>query len=382
MSPSRRPALRGSGAVRYGSGMPSAVLVRLLQALIVTALVGGTTAFVAFDKNVTVSVDGRETQVRSFGRTVGDVLADQGIRIGRHDLVVPGADQNVRDGDLVTVRFARQVRLTVDGESRRIWTTARTVAEALTMFGVRSDGAAVAASRSARIPRAGMDLHVRLPHDLTVLAHGKRAELTTTAATVREALAQAGVVLRPQDRVNADPMAMPSDEQVLAVTRVDGKRVVQERPIPFRVVRKKSADIFKGTTQIARRGKVGARVRTFDVTLLDGKVATRRLVSDRIAVKPVTQVVLVGTKPRPQNTPEADGLNWAALAECESGGNPNAYNPAGPYYGLYQFLASTWRSVGGTGVPTDHSASEQTYRAQILYRRSGAGQWPVCGRYL
>jgi hypothetical protein len=90
----------------------------------------------------------------------------------------------------------------------------------------------------------------------------------------------------------------------------------------------------------------------------------------------------VGTKPRPQNSPEADGLNWAALAQCESGGNPNAYNPAGPYYGLYQFLASTWHSVGGTGIPTDHSASEQTYRAQILYRRSGAGQWPVCGRYL
>ena len=83
-----------------------------------------------------------------------------------------------------------------------------------------------------------------------------------------------------------------------------------------------------------------------------------------------------------RTTRTADGLNWAALARCESGGNPQAVNPAGPYYGLYQFCASTWHSVGGTGLPTDHAASEQTYRAQILYRRSGAGQWPVCGRYL
>ena len=73
-------------------------------------------------------------------------------------------------------------------------------------------------------------------------------------------------------------------------------------------------------------------------TYLDGKLRPRKLVSDRVAVKPVTQVVLVGTKPRPQNSPTADGLNWAALADCESGGNPQAYNPAGPYYGLYQFL--------------------------------------------
>jgi len=31
--------------------------------------------------------------------------------------------------------------------------------------------------------------------------------------------------------------------------------------------------------------------------------------------------------------------NWAlAVIYCESGGNPNAYNPAGPYVGLFQVL--------------------------------------------
>jgi hypothetical protein len=45
-------------------------------------------------------------------------------------------------------------------------------------------------------------------------------------------------------------------------------------------------------------------------------------------------------------------------------------------------MASTWHSVGGSGLPIDASASEQTYRAQLLYKRSGAGQWPVCGSRL
>ena len=75
------------------------------------------------------------------------------------------------------------------------------------------------------------------------------------------------------------------------------------------------------------------------------------------------------------------GLNWSALANCESSGNPRAVNPAG-YYGLYQFTPSTWRSVGGSGLPSSASAGEQTVRAQILYRRSGSGPWPVCGRRL
>jgi uncharacterized protein YabE (DUF348 family) len=366
--------------------VPDRLIARLLQAVVVTALVGGTTAFVAFDKTVTLSVDGQVSEVRSFGRTVGDVLAHQGIPVGPHDLVVPTPDERLESGDRITVRFGRPVDLTVDGESRRVWTTARSVDEALMMFGVRAEGAAVSASRSARISRGGIDLDVRLPHDLTFLADGKRSELTTTAATVREALAEAGITLRPQDRLNAELTDVPADEQVLAVTRVDGKLVAQEIAIPFKTTRKTSADLFKGETRIVKKGKVGARVLTWERTFLDGKLYTRRRLSDRVAVKPVTQVVLVGTKarppPTPQHNPEADGLNWAALARCESGGNPDAYNPAGPYYGLYQFSAPTWHAVGGTGVPTDHGAAEQTYRAQILYKRSGAGQWPVCGRYL
>jgi soluble lytic murein transglycosylase-like protein len=74
-------------------------------------------------------------------------------------------------------------------------------------------------------------------------------------------------------------------------------------------------------------------------------------------------------------------LNWAALADCESGGDPTAVNPAG-YYGLYQFSVSTWESVGGSGLPSEASSSEQTMRAQILYDRTGASSWPVCGAYL
>ena len=74
-------------------------------------------------------------------------------------------------------------------------------------------------------------------------------------------------------------------------------------------------------------------------------------------------------------------LNWRALARCESGGNPRAVNPAG-YYGLYQFSPATWRSVGGSGLPSRASAGEQTRRAQILFRRAGSSPWPNCGHHL
>ena len=72
---------------------------------------------------------------------------------------------------------------------------------------------------------------------------------------------------------------------------------------------------------------------------------------------------------------------WAQLAQCESGGNP-ATNTGNGYYGLYQFSLSTWQSVGGSGLPSDASAEEQTMRAQMLQQRSGWGQWPHCAAKL
>jgi hypothetical protein len=75
-----------------------------------------------------------------------------------------------------------------------------------------------------------------------------------------------------------------------------------------------------------------------------------------------------------------DYATWDALAECESGGRWD-YS-AGPYYGGLQFSVSTWQSVGGTGMPYEHSRETQIHFGQILQARSGWGQWPHCSSEL
>jgi hypothetical protein len=68
-----------------------------------------------------------------------------------------------------------------------------------------------------------------------------------------------------------------------------------------------------------------------------------------------------------------------AIAACESGGNPST-NTGNGFYGKYQFSASTWASVGGSGNPAAASEAEQDKRAAMLYSRTGPSSWPVCGR--
>ena len=76
-----------------------------------------------------------------------------------------------------------------------------------------------------------------------------------------------------------------------------------------------------------------------------------------------------------------DYATWDALADCESGGNW-AINTGNGYYGGLQFSAATWQSVGGTGLPHEHSRETQIHFGQVLQARSGWGQWPHCAAEL
>ena len=94
--------------------------------------------------------------------------------------------------------------------------------------------------------------------------------------------------------------------------------------------------------------------------------------------------------PRPLAAPRASrsasvaarGDVWAALARCESGGNPSARSANGRYTGAFQFSHATWQSRGYEGQAADHPYEVQVAAAQQLQARSGWGQWPRCSREL
>ena len=72
---------------------------------------------------------------------------------------------------------------------------------------------------------------------------------------------------------------------------------------------------------------------------------------------------------------------WDRLAQCESSGNWSI-NTGNGYYGGLQFSLQSWRGVGGSGYPHQHSRAEQIRRAELLKARQGWGAWPACSRKL
>jgi len=90
-----------------------------------------------------------------------------------------------------------------------------------------------------------------------------------------------------------------------------------------------------------------------------------------------------GYTPTPGQHPHHDDPFLTCVRARESGGNYQAYNPAGPYMGAYQFLQATWdgaaNHIGRTNLigvrPDQASPYDQDDVAWGLYQWQGAGPW-------
>ena len=75
------------------------------------------------------------------------------------------------------------------------------------------------------------------------------------------------------------------------------------------------------------------------------------------------------------------GVNWAAIAACESGGNWSA-NTGNGFYGGLQFTEQTWLAYGGGQYAASANlatSAQQIAVAQRVLAGQGIGAWPVCG---
>jgi hypothetical protein len=96
---------------------------------------------------------------------------------------------------------------------------------------------------------------------------------------------------------------------------------------------------------------------------------------------PTTTTAPPTTQPPTTSPPVSDGSVWDRLAQCEAGGDW-AINTGNGYYGGLQFSASSWRAVGGEGLPHQNSRETQIEMGKRLQARQGWGAWPSCARQL
>jgi uncharacterized protein YabE (DUF348 family) len=367
-------------------------------------VVGGTVAWAATTddtKSLNLRIDGEAQKIHTTAKTVGTALAKAGYPVGAHDVVAPAVTEKVHNGEEIVLKRGRLLHLTVDGQERDVWVTTPTVSDALAQLGYpAADFSSV--SRDKRLPLSPTAISLRSPKQITIIHDHKKQTVTTTDATVRQLLTDLRVAVDQDDRLKPTFTAVLKNGTQILVQRVIHKFVVQRQSIGFSTRYQQDSSMYKDQSDVARSGKSGVAAIKYAAVYVDGKLASKTRVARTVIVAPVAKLVSVGIKDRPappppsssgsgsgsgsgsSPPPDTSGLNWDAVANCESGGDWHI-NTGNGFYGGLQFDDSTWLANGGGQYASraDLASREQQIAvANRLYAARGSSPWPVCGQYL
>ncbi len=188
------------------------------------------------------------------------------------------------------------VTLVVDGDMSRLKTETVDVAALLEQAGVSvSDGDIVNPPLDSPI-EDGMTVTVRHATHVTLLLSGDSLDLTVIGSTVADVLVFVG--LDPESGLSVNPPIGTPLEPGMTITTTDMfLRVVQEEvEIPFETETVNDPDLFVGTREVRTEGVAGRMLRIWEVVVIDGSEGGRVLKAERVVERPVSEVIVVGTR--------------------------------------------------------------------------------------
>jgi len=331
---------------------------------------------------VTLHADGAARQVRTHASTVGGAVREAGIVLDAEDLVVPPPETALAPGQEIWVKRAFVVRVEADGQVRVTRTQLTSPVAILDAAGVAlqpddeiwadgvryerdeawpalaapqtlvvrrvlsisiADGGQVVQVRSAAATvgealwEAGLQLHradlvtptldtpltetlqvsVSRSRPVTLLVDGQTLRIRTHGATVGDLLAEAGLALVGEDYTvpaAAEPVPAGTGEQTVRVVRVRTAQLTESEAIKFDSAYQAMADWEIDTVAQVQAGVAGVKQRRTRVRYEDGQEVSRTVEAEAVILPPAPRIIGYGTKIviRTVDTPNGPVEYWRA----------------------------------------------------------------------
>jgi len=305
------------------------------------------------------------------------ILSEAGITAQPADRVLVNGIPHALDSEItatgnIQLQFRRavNVRLITPQGEQTIQTSAFTVGEVL-----KEDGIAIGVNDEVHPPLTtpvtdSLIITFFPAQALTVTSGGSSMTIYSTAKTIGEALAEAGIPLMGLDTsLPAENEALPSDGQI-KVTRVTESILVELQSIPFSTEETQSEDVAFGQQEILQSGANGVTMVRTRIRYEDGVEVNRTEEDETILKDPVTQIVATGSKivlsPVGGNAPYqywyATQMYASWYSPCNSGTGKCSYGTASGAragygivavdYSIYAYLAGMRVYIPGYGVAT------------------------------
>jgi len=198
---------------------------------------------------ITINDNGLENIVFAQGDSVGEILANLGIKLNEKDVVFPSSKERFGFESKIIILRASEVTLICDGKTYKFYTLSRNVKEVL---------------EEKRI----------------VLAENDKIDMLNNRTI--------------EQYNNENPLVYPG--VVIKIIRVKNKKIVEKKLIAFKTIYQNDPNLYYGETKLVQKGASGLEEETFEVTYENGKEIKRRLASSKVVKSPVNKIIKKGTK--------------------------------------------------------------------------------------
>ena len=207
-----------------------------VAALVLTVTLFG--CYTWFNKTVTLVVDGKETRVKTFSRTVGGVLKSNEVALLDKDQVMPPVDKSLKKGMVISVKSALDANISLDGQVLQVRTQSQTVSDLLKEYAIN---------------------------------------------------------LGPDDEVKPEAGTPVVQGMNVLVARIGTETEAKEAPVDFETENRYTTQLPQGATRVAQEGRAGAERQTWLVTYRDKIEVNRQLLSTEVISEAVNKIIMVGS---------------------------------------------------------------------------------------
>ena len=207
------------------------ILFMLLSAMLLSA------TLLSLGKSVLLVEGETEERYYTFKRTVDDFITETGVHLKSQDRLLPAAETELSDGDVIIVRRALPITLAVDGQEQQSWTHAQDVNTFLREKGIN------------------MDMGDRVTPGFT---H----------------------ILQPGDRVE--------------VMRASVEYVRQREPIPYNTVRVNNTTLDRGIVKVEQEGMDGEKELVIAVVEQEDGAVSSNVLTEYVISEPVPRILEYG----------------------------------------------------------------------------------------
>jgi uncharacterized protein YabE (DUF348 family) len=326
----------------------------------------------ALDQAVPISIlaDGEYRQTISTKSTPGEIFAEAGISLNPGDqiyldgLAVQSTTRVKPDvSHSLQIQRAHRIQLQVGSQTTLLSSSAATLGQALSQNGVTWQ-AADQLYPGPETPLTGsLQASLIRARKLVVRFAGGETVIHSAASNVGEALAQARLALQGLDYslpAVGDPL--PANG-VIQVVRVREQVQMDEQPIPYSATTQPSNQLPLDERKVIQAGQAGVKARSYRIRFEDGRQVSRTLEGEWVARQPQAQVTGIGTKVvvKSLNTPSGSIQYYRAVTMYAT-----SYSPCRIYKGRCSYNTASGATLQ-KGVAALTRAMYNLFQGARLY---------------